>query len=307
MTNQLQLWGFLQAFQESPYKYLYMRQMIEALEQIQQFTTEDLIAQIIADNPPDTCYWLDQLKTQADKITEEESKFWRPEFKFVFYGEKDFPIRLREISDPPLALSYQGDLSSISNFAVSVVGSREPHEFTNQWMQTELYQFLKKHRLSVISGGARGIDQKAHLISMLLEIPTVVILPTGLFYKYPVLWNEERWNTKPVVFISEMRLSEKISKRNFSPRNRLIAAWGLVTLIVEAHQKSGTLMTAHHALAEGRPLWIVPGHPQMPSFAGSLELTIDHGQIVRNASDLSMLFEAELSHYASRPLGLVYS
>lgn len=292
MESDLKLWSFLQAFQASPYKYLYMHQMLEALEQVENFSQEDLVLKL-QEFIPSYSFWLEKLILTSAQVFENESKFLNPETRFVFYGQKIFPLALRKMSDPPLALSYQGNLSTVSDFTISVVGSREPHELSNEWMQTELYSFLKQHRPSVISGGARGVDQKAHLISSVLDIPTVVVLPSGLAQKYPALWNESHWKNKSIVFVSEMLLSEKISKRNFSSRNRLIAAWGIATLIVEAHRRSGTLITAHHALAEGRAVWIVPGHPQMLSFAGSLELSYDHGQIVRNASDLSSLFASE--------------
>lgn len=304
MEQDLKLWAFLQAFQQSPYKYLHMHQMLEALEQINNFSREELIEKL-KELIPSHGLWLEKLIPASEDLYKRENEHIHPDFRFVFYGQRDFPLPLRKMSDPPLALSYQGDLAAVSNSAMSIVGSREPHELSKEWMQTELYIFLKRHRPSVISGGARGVDQKAHLISMLLGIPTVVILPSGLSRKYPALWNEKQWCDKPVVFVSEMLLCERISKRNFSSRNRLIAAWGVATLIVEAHRRSGTLITAHHALGEGRPIWVVPGHPQMPSFAGSLELTFDHGQIVRNATDLSILFDSEASHYFKRPLGIV--
>ena len=304
MEQELKLWGFLQAFQASPYKFLYMYQLQECLEQITEFTRDALVEKL-KEFMPSHVYWLENLIPVAERLSMNESLHMIEDFKFVFYGQSNFPLSLRKMSDPPLALSYQGDLQSVPQVAIGVVGSREPHELSSEWMQTELYTFLKNCRPGVISGGARGIDQKAHLISMVLDLPTVVILPSGLAQKYPALWNEKKWKEKSVVFVSEMLLNEKISKRNFSSRNRLIAAWGFATLIVEAHRKSGTLITAHHALGNGRPVWVVPGHPQMPSFAGSLELARFQTEIVRNASDLSSLFEIETSHYACPPLGLV--
>jgi DNA processing protein len=304
MDQDLKLWGFLQAFQQSPYKYLYMNSMIEALEAVEFACRDELIKKILERNPSSD-FWLSKLLPVSEKIFSREKENYKDGIQFIFYGQKKFPIQLRQMSDPPLALSYQGDLDLVSRFAISVVGSREPGELSKEWMQMELYQFLKRNRPNVISGGARGVDQKAHLIATLLDIPTVVILPSGLASKYPALWNEPHWIEKSIVFVSEMLLGDRISKRNFSSRNRLIAAWGIATLIVEARKKSGTLITAHHALGEGRPLWIVPGHPQVPSFSGSLELAFDHGQIVRNASDMSMLYEAECSDYIRTPLSLV--
>lgn len=306
IKRELKLWGFLHAFQQSPYKYLYMNQMLEALEQIEIPDRDLLIDKLREINPPYE-YWLDKLIPISDLIADSEEMHLQSDYRFVFYGDRDFPLALRNMSDPPLALSYQGNLQGLyPEYMVSVVGSREPHDFSKEWMQSELYTFLKTHRPSVVSGGARGIDQKAHLMATLLDLPTVVMLPSGLSNKYPALWNESHWKNKSVIFVSEMLLGEKISKKNFSSRNRLIAAWGLVTIIVEAHKRSGTLITAHHAMAEGRAVWVVPGHPMMPSFAGSLELTLINAQIVRNASDLSSLFEGQTKYYAAHPLGLVY-
>lgn len=306
MEQDLKLWCFLHTFQQSPYKYLYIHQMLEALEQVQNFTQDELVEKLKASFIPHA-YWIEKLISASSGLYSQETKLMRPDFKFVFYGQNDFPLSLRQMSDPPLALSYQGDILSLSNKTLSIVGSREPHEFSKAWMQSELYTFLKQQRPHIISGGARGIDQIAHFMATLIDIPTAVVLPSGLAQKYPAIWNEKQWEEKSVIFISEMLLAEKISKRNFSARNRLIAAWGKATLIIEARRRSGTLITAHHALGEGRPVWVVPGHPQMPSFAGSLELTFDHAQIVRNASDLSILFKSEISYcdhtIPSLPLG----
>ncbi len=304
MKKRIELWAFIQAFQLSPYKYLYMNLMLEALQIVKEKKVLNLKS-YIESRLPGAEYWLQKIEEMSQEIEREETCFLRSSVQFVFYGEDSYPKTLSQISDPPLALSYEGDLSLLTSPAVSIVGAREPHDFSKEWMQAELYTFLKISRAGVISGGARGVDQKAHGMALLLDIPTVVILPTGLNQKYPALWNQSSWSEKPLIFVSEMRLNESLAKKNFSARNRLIAAWGIGTLIVEAHKKSGTLITAHHALIEGRPLWVVPGHPQMSSFAGSLELAFDQAQIVRNASDLCMLYNGEISFQTRLPLGVV--
>jgi DNA processing protein len=301
--NRLNLWAFLQAFQKSPYKYLYMRTILDCLESVESFSVEALVDEITSLDPVLSLY-LKPLMAQSKSLYEEEKKVWRSHFQFVFYGEKYYPLRLRQMSDPPLALSYEGNIEFLSQVAMSVVGSREPHELSLQWMQSELYQFLKQQRIPVISGGARGIDQKAHGIAQILNIPTAVILPSGLAQKYPALWNETPSSPEKILFISEMRLNERISKRNFSSRNRIIAALGIATVLVEAGLRSGTLMTAHHALAEGRPVWVVPAHPLMAQFSGSLELLLDQAQIVRTASDMCRLLESEMNFNLRNPLGI---
>lgn len=303
IEHRLNLWAFLQAFQASSYKYLYMRSLLDSLESLEFFTLDDLIEMINSRDPVFGLY-LKPLLSETQKVLSEEAKAYRDSYKFVFYGEKNYPLALRQMSDPPLALSFEGHLEAVNQVSLSIVGSREPHDLSVQWMQTELYQFLKQQRVPVISGGARGIDQKAHGMARILQIPTAIILPTGLSQKYPAIWSEVDSSREKVVFVSEMKLAEKISKKNFSSRNRVIAAWGIATLLVEAGLKSGTLMTAHHALAEGRPVWVVPSHPLMAQFSGSLDLMLDQAQIVRSASDMCRLLESEMTYNLRNPLGI---
>lgn len=292
----MKLWCFLHAFQNSPFRYLYLSDVIEALTATGPFKpTRDSVFYFLENRFGVAHSWWLSLVEKAEQLEEKEMLFYQPErHQFIFYGEVLFPKAFIQSSNPPLALSVEGNLSPFFNRNISVVGSREPHEYSKQWMQKELYQFLKRYPTPVISGGARGIDQMAHRIALLLDLPTAVILPSGLGNKYPALWSSTEWSTQPVTFISELCLSSSISKRNFSSRNRLIAAFSEMTLIVEARGKSGTLITAHHALIEGKALGIVPGHPQLSQFAGSLQLLVEGGDIVRDASDLSLFFRDSL-------------
>jgi DNA processing protein len=301
--QRFELWCFLQAFQRSPYKYIRFRLLMDVLEEMTENSVDAVMHQIESHDPTSSD-WLSSLLASAQAFKLSEEPFFRDSFNFIFYGEDHFPKYLCQMSDPPLALSYEGDLSKLSGFSLSVVGSREAHSFSYQWMQSELYEFLKKYRVPVISGGARGVDQRAHGLAQILGIPTGVVLPSGLAFKYPALWEEKAGSSDSLIFISEMALGDKISKRNFSSRNRLIASWSFATLIVEASSRSGTLMTAHHALSEGRPVWIVPGHPLMPSFSGALDLLVDQGQIVRNAFDMGRLFETETFFHLRKSLNM---
>ena len=91
-------------------------------------------------------------------------------------------------------------------------------------------------------------------------------------------------------------------KHLFHHRNRLIAALGRASLIVEARKRSGTLITAQQAAQLGRPVWGVPWHPRDPNFQGSLDLLSEWAQLVRDAQDLSMFFHSELESEKLSPV-----
>ncbi len=292
----MKLWCFLHAFQRSPYRYLYLADILKALESsFPQAPTLESVFFYLESHHPSQNWWA-ELRDHADKIEKQELKlFDSSRFRFAFYGQPDFPVSLMNCSNPPLAICVQGSLDPFQKHSIGAVGSREPHEFSKMWMKKEFYQFLKDHRVPVVSGGARGIDQWAHRMAIVLDLPTLAIMPSGLANKYPPFWEpSSQWEEEGVTFISEMRLASPISKQNFSSRNRLIAAMGTLTLIVEARAKSGTLMTAHHALMESKPVCVVPGHPCLPQFAGSLQLIIEGACFARNALDLGEIFKSEI-------------
>ncbi|MGZ3769489.1 MAG: DNA-processing protein DprA [Bdellovibrio sp.] len=216
--------------------------------------------------------------------------------RFVCYGETMYPSQCYLMADPPLTLSFIGEPAWSTDKTLSVVGSREPAFESIQWMEKEFAPFCEQERPCVISGGARGIDQKSHSIALRKSASTVVVLPSGLAKMYPDSLKE--WI--PAVlngggcFLSEYAYEQVMHKHLFHHRNRLIAALGKATLLVEARKRSGTLITAQQAVQLGRPVWIVPGHPQDPHFGGSLELLAEGALLIRDAQDLSINFSSEL-------------
>lgn len=216
--------------------------------------------------------------------------------QFAVYGEALYPKGCYLMADPPLTFSYWGNAAWLVERTLSVVGSREPSYESLRWMEKELASFCENERPLLVSGGARGIDQKAHGVALRKGCPTVVVLPSGLGEMYPESLKD--W-VRPVLdgggcFLSEYDFSQKMHKHLFHHRNRLIAALGAATLLVEAKRRSGTLITANQAAQLGRPVWVVPGHPQDPHFAGCLDLLSEGAVMVRDAQDLSMFFHSEL-------------
>lgn len=216
---------------------------------------------------------------------------------YVCWGDWNYPSSFRILLQPPLLFSYIGKPCWLQSPCLSVVGSREPHPYTVAWMKSELRDFIKNTDVVVVSGGARGVDFIAHSLCLDLGRPTLVMLPSGLKQIYPPSLNN---HVKAILeaggcLISEYDSNFAVRKHLFQHRNRLIAALNHALLIGEANIQSGTIMTAHIALEMGRPVWVVPGHPLMSSFAGSLDLVLDGGQLVRNAEDLKLFFDCELN------------
>lgn len=215
--------------------------------------------------------------------------------QFVCYGEELYPPLCYRMQDPPLVLSYKGAPAWLNTKTLSVVGSREAQSESLTWMEKELALFCEKERPCIVSGGARGIDQKAHGVALRKHCPTIAVLPSGLGEMYPTSLQE--WESAIIsgggCVVSEYDYSQRMHKKLFHHRNRLIAALGRASLLVEARRRSGTLITAHQALQLGRSVWVVPGHPMDPHFLGSLDLLMDGATLVRDAEDLLMFFNAE--------------
>lgn len=213
----------------------------------------------------------------------------------VLWGESLYPKDFYALSDAPLIFSVRGQPCWISNSMLSVVGSRDPSLETRKWMEFHLGEFLKKSKYTLISGGARGVDQLAHFASLRESLPTLAILPSGLGRIYPHHFSEIAENIIQFggAILSEYPHEMPMNKGHFHHRNRLIASMGVGTLILQANKKSGTMITANHAAQLNKPVWVIPGHPVDDRFGGSLGLIADGATIVRDALDLIMFCQAE--------------
>ncbi len=215
--------------------------------------------------------------------------------RFVVYGDEDYPKQFYAMIDPPLFIGYRGHQAWKNQKNLSVVGSREPTELSLQWMENHLVPVIQNLQLTTVSGGARGVDQKAHGLSLRYRQPTIAVLPSGLLNMYPSTMSD--WQDEILEFggciMSEYSEQQRMRKDLFRHRNRLIAALSPVTLIIEAKVKSGTIMTANIAAQQGKVVFVVPGHPMMPSFGGNNLLLSEGATLIRDASDLSSMLSVE--------------
>lgn len=231
----------------------------------------------------------------TEKILEQSLKH---KISWASVGESLYPRRLRLLQNPPLIFSYQGPPTWLEAEMISIVGSREPMKDSVDWMRRNLIGFFSNFPIGSVSGGARGIDALAHDLTLLSGRPTVCFIPSGLLNPYPKNHTPlfERLVAEGGTLVSGFGLESQMQKGYFHERNRWIAGLGVFTLIVEASRKSGSWLTARMALEEGRTVATLPVSPLSGRGLGNLDLLYDGAQLIRDSSDLQVLFAREIMH-----------
>ena len=208
--------------------------------------------------------------------------------RFLLSCEPDFPAGLAALEPPPPVLAVLGHAHLLRKDMVAIVGARNASALGRKlaWM---LSRELGEAGLAIVSGLARGIDAAAH--DAALESGTVAVVAGGIDIVYPPenqgLYDAIR---EGGVLVSEMRLGEAPQARHFPRRNRLISGLSRGVVVVEAAERSGSLITAEYALEQGREIFAVPGSPLDPRARGCNRLLRDGATLTESAEDvLAML------------------
>jgi DNA processing protein len=209
-----------------------------------------------------------------------------PHHELLPFTDSRFPSGLKVLKDCPIALHVSGKVETLEDPQLAVVGSRHP---TAQGRENalELARALSERGLCITSGMAEGIDACAHQGALDVQGGTLGILGAGIDVVYPpcnqTLYDQvARYGT----IVSEFPLGEPPRRRNFPRRNRLIAALGMGTLVVEAARRSGSLLTAILARNYGRQVFAVPGSIHNPLSRGCHELIKKGAALVEDADDI---------------------
>jgi len=227
---------------------------------------------------------MDEIRLLAEKDAELVRKYG---LCFVSWREKDYPPLLREIFDPPAILFYRGSLPDPEKPLAAVVGTRKPSSQAAGQAFT-LGRELAEAGIPVVSGLALGIDSMAHRGNIEGGAPTVAVLGSGVDQIYPSSNRNlaRRALEKGGIILSEYPPLTKPFKSNFPARNRIISGMARGTVIVEAPEKSGALITARYALDQGRDLWVDRVGVSSPRGAGTARLAQEGAVVISSARDI---------------------
>ncbi len=204
--------------------------------------------------PEETNKWIESMDWDLEIKRLQEQKV-----KVITILDGAYPQRLKEIYLPPIVLFYRGNLSLLNQRAVAIVGSRDHSKYAKDCIR-ELIPLLVNDNIVVISGLARGVDTLAHEETLKANGETIAVIGCGLDVVYPPE-NSKLYEviTKKGLILSEYPLQSRPLKFHFPYRNRIIAGLSHGVCVIEAKEKSGSLITANLALTENREVFAVPG------------------------------------------------
>lgn len=182
------------------------------------------------------------------------------DYKVIRKGEKDYPEKLLKIKQAPDKLYVRGNLPNWNKKTVAIVGARNCTEYGSTLAKT-LSKILSKNDIQVISGLAMGIDSQGHIGAIEAEKPTFAVLGCGVDICFPTynLNIYERILDYGGGIISEFDIGTPPLPHNFPLRNRIISGFSDIVIVVEARDKSGSLITADFALEQGKTIFACPG------------------------------------------------
>jgi DNA processing protein len=211
--------------------------------------------------------------------------------RVVIQSDEEYPASLREIYDPPIVLYVRGGLNAKDKNAVAMVGSRQTTHYGIETARKLAYQ-LAYVGVTVVSGGARGIDSAAHQGALAAKGRTACVLGTGINIVFPPENKDlfERIAENGAV-ITQFPFNRNGDKQSFAIRNRIIAGMTLGAVVVEADLHSGALITANFATEYGRQVFAVPGRIDSPRSKGCHDLIKKGAKLCEGAEDILSEFE----------------
>ena len=219
--------------------------------------------------------------------------------RFIASCEPDFPQGLAALDPPPPIIAVLGNPHLLRKDMVAIVGARNASALARKFAAT-LARDLCDAGLVVASGLARGIDSAAHEAA--LDGGTAAVLAGGVDIVYPPE-NDALYRAIAArgIVVSEMRLGEAHQARHFPRRNRLISGLARGVVVVEAAERSGSLITANYALEQGREIFAVPGSPLDPRARGCNKLIRDGATLTEGAEDVLAVLSPMLGHDFREP------
>jgi DNA processing protein len=224
-----------------------------------------------------------------DEPTSRRWQEWlaRPDRALITFGSRDYPVRLAQLPDAPLALWVEGrERALLSAPQLAIVGSRSPTTDGSRTAE-DFARYLSQRGLTITSGLATGIDGASHRGAVAMLGSTVAVLGSGLDIIFPRVHARLAADiAERGLLVSEYAPGVAPHKLFFPRRNRIIAGLSLGTLVVEATRRSGSLITARLAMDQGREVFAIPGSIHNPLARGCHHLIRQGAKLVEEAADI---------------------
>ena len=230
---------------------------------------------------------------RATKVSQIMGSLEETKSKFLTPESAEWPAALNDLQAIPIGLVVKGEISSLSDRSLAIVGTRNPTPYGVR-IAGDFAAGFTDREWSIVSGGAYGIDSAAHKGALIAEGRTIAVLAAGIDVAYPAgnarLFAEISENG---ALVSEVLPGSHAIPSRFLTRNRIIAALSQATLVVEAAFRSGSLRTARDAAELMRPVMAIPGPINAPTSEGCHRLIGERAaEIVTSVSDAIELVSA---------------
>ena len=229
-----------------------------------------------------------QIKSGGDEKTARDqlNLIEKHQVQYTTIWDKKYPSLLKRISDPPVILFHLGNILSEFDKSIAVVGTRTPSNYGKVVTQ-EMVRGLVDRDICIISGLARGVDSIAHHTAIQSGGKTVAVLGCGVDRCYPPE-NKKLFEdiSRHGAIISEYFIGTGPDAANFPKRNRIISGLSLGTLVIEAGDRSGALISALFALNQDREVFAIPGNINSPKSQGTNRLIKQGAKLVQSVEDI---------------------
>jgi len=254
----------------------------QTVRKLWYFTKADLIQAGLQSKTADK---LLQRRKQIN-LKKELQKILNQNLSLLTLLDKKYPSLLKEIDDPPYILFYKGKLDVLSQPAIAVVGTRKMTLYGKRVCE-KIVSGLARNGINIVSGLALGIDAISHKTALANGGVTTAVLGTSLDFIYPLAnYQLAQKISQNGMILSEFPLGTCGHKSNFPLRNRIISGLSLGTLVIEAADKSGALITANFALNQNREVFAVPGSIFSPQSTGCNNLIKMGAKAVSDYSEI---------------------
>ena len=234
------------------------------------------------------------IKSKNEKLLEYHIEYMiKNNIDIINIFDVDYPQILKNIYDPPISLYIKGNRKILNEKNIAIVGCRDYSDYGKKAAKYFSYN-LAKHGINIVSGLAKGIDSFAHIGTICVEKniknigKTIAVIGNGLDSIYPKENIELAYKIieNGGAIISEYPCGTKPEKMNFPARNRIISGLSSKIIVIEAKEKSGTLITVDFALEQGRDVYVVPGNINSINSVGTNELIKQGAQLITNYNEV---------------------